>query len=82
MVFAKLQRPSTLQPAPELAITMLALFVPAMAAVKETSYQRKHPWMVDHSKFARMFGSRPTPHEQAITLTLDWFRSSTTRLAA
>jgi nucleoside-diphosphate-sugar epimerase len=76
MVFAKLQRPATLKPAPKLAITLLALFVPAMAAVKETTYQREHPWVVDHSKFARAFGSGPTPHEQAISLTLDWFRSN------
>jgi nucleoside-diphosphate-sugar epimerase len=75
MVFAKLQRPAMLQPAPKLAITLLALFVPAMAAVKETNYQREHPWVVDHSKFSRAFGGAPTPHEQAISLTLDWFRS-------
>jgi nucleoside-diphosphate-sugar epimerase len=75
MVFAKLQRPASLRPAPKLAITLLAFVVPAMAAVKETSYQRERPWVVDHSKFSRAFGSRPTPHEQAISLTLDWFRS-------
>jgi nucleoside-diphosphate-sugar epimerase len=75
MVFAKLQRPAKLQPAPKLAINLLALFVPPMAAVKETSYQREHPWVVDHSKFSRAFGSRTTAHEQAISLTLDWFRS-------
>src|SRR4029077_16406504 len=43
IVFAKLQRPATLQPAPKLVITLLALFVPPMAAVKETQYQREHP---------------------------------------
>jgi nucleoside-diphosphate-sugar epimerase len=75
MVFAKLQRPAALQPAPKLAINLLALFVPAMAAVKETNYQREHPWVVDHSKFSRAFGGTPTPHEEAIALTLDWFRS-------
>ena len=79
MVFAKLQRPATLRPVPKLAITVLALFVPAMAAVNETAYQREHPWVVDHSKFLRAFGSRPTPHEQAISLTLDWFRSNLVR---
>jgi nucleoside-diphosphate-sugar epimerase len=76
MVFAKLQRPATLKPAPALAITVLALFLPPMAAVKETSYQREHPWVVDHSKFSRSFGSATTPHEQAISLTLDWFRTT------
>ena len=76
MVFAKLQRPARLQPAPELVITLLALFVPPMAAVKETAYQRAHPWVVDHSKFSRAFGSSPTPHDQAISETLEWFRST------
>jgi nucleoside-diphosphate-sugar epimerase len=76
IVFEELRLPARLQPVPKLAITLLALFVPAMAAVKETSYQREHPWVVDHSKFARAFPSAPTPHEQAISKTLDWFRSS------
>ena len=76
MVFAQLQRPAKLQPAPKLAINLLALFVPPMAAVRETSYQRDHPWVVDHSKFSHAFGSTPTPHERAIALTLDWFRST------
>ena len=76
MVFERLQRQVALRPAPQLAITLLALFVPAMAAVKETAYQREHPWVVDHNKFSRAFGGAPTPHEQAISLTLDWFRSN------
>jgi nucleoside-diphosphate-sugar epimerase len=75
IVFANLRRPATLQPAPKLAINLLALLVPAMAAVKETAYQREHPWVVDHSKFSHAFGGRPTPHEQAVSLTMDWFRS-------
>jgi nucleoside-diphosphate-sugar epimerase len=75
-LFAQLQRPARLQPAPKLVINLLALFVPPMAAVKETSYQREHPWVVDHGKFSHVFGSRPTPHERAISLTLDWFRST------
>jgi nucleoside-diphosphate-sugar epimerase len=76
MVFAQLQRPATLSPAPKLAIALLALFVPAMAAIKETNYQREDPWVVDHSKFSRAFGSKPTPHDQAIPATLDWFRTN------
>ena len=43
-----------------------------MRAVKETLYQSERPRVVDHSKFARPSGSRPTPHEQAIAETLAW----------
>jgi nucleoside-diphosphate-sugar epimerase len=76
MMFAKLEQPARLQPAPKLLITLLAPFSPLMAAVKETSYQGERPWIVDHGKFVHAFGSRPTPHEHAISLTVDWFRSN------
>jgi nucleoside-diphosphate-sugar epimerase len=76
LVFAKIGRPARLQRAPNLGITLLAFFIPPMAAIKETLYQSERPWVVDHSKFARAFGAKVTPHEQAIEQTLDWFRSA------
>ena len=76
MVFAQLGRPARLQPLPKVALNLLALFVPALAAVKETLYQSERPWVVDHSKFMRAFGAQPTPTEQAIEQTLVWFRSA------
>jgi nucleoside-diphosphate-sugar epimerase len=76
MVFSQVGRPARLQGLPNLAITVLAMFVPPMAAVKETLYQSEHAWVVDDSKFTRAFGSGPTPHDQAIKQTLDWFRSA------
>ena len=76
MVFAQVGRPARLQPLPKPALNLLALFIPALAAVKETLYQSERPWVVDHSKFMRAFGGQPTPLEQAIEQTLAWFRSS------
>jgi nucleoside-diphosphate-sugar epimerase len=76
MVFQQLQRPARLQTVPRLMISMLGVFIPAMRAVKETLYQSERPWVVDHSKFARAFVSRPTPHEQAIAETLAWVQSN------
>jgi nucleoside-diphosphate-sugar epimerase len=74
MVFQQIKQPARLQTAPRLMISMLGVFIPAMRAVKETLYQSERPWVVDHSKFARAFGSRPTPHEEAIAETLAWFQ--------
>ena len=74
MVFEQIKQPPRLQTVPRLTISMLRVFIPAMSAVKETLYQSEHPWVVDHGKFARAFGSRPTPHEQAIAETLAWFQ--------
>jgi len=73
MVFEQVRRPARLQTVPRLMISLLGIFIPPMRAVKETLYQSERPWVVDHSKFARAFGSRPTPPEQAIAETLAWF---------
>jgi len=73
MVFEQVRRPARLQTVPRPMISLLGIFIPPMRAVKETLYQSERPWVVDHSKFARAFGSRPTPPEQAIAETLAWF---------
>ena len=76
MVFSQVGRAARLQGLPNFAIAVLALFVPPVAAVKETLYQSEHAWVVDDSKFTRAFGGRPTPHVHAIKQTLDWYRSA------
>jgi nucleoside-diphosphate-sugar epimerase len=76
MVFAQVGRPARIRPAPTIAITLLALFAPPMAAVKETMYQSEFPWVVDDGKFVRAFGALATPHEKAIEQTLTWFRAT------
>ncbi len=78
MVFEQIQRPARLQTVPMVMISMLALFIPPMRAVKETLYQSERPWIVDHSKFARALGGRPTPHKQAIAETLAWLQGKPT----
>ena len=74
MVFEHIMQAARLQQVPRLMISMLGVFNPGMRAVKETLYQSERPWVVDHSKFARAFGSRPTAHEQAIAESLAWFQ--------
>jgi len=74
MVFEQIRRPARLQTVPRLMISMLGVFIPAMRAVKETLYQSERPWVVDHGKFTRMFGSQPTAHEQAIAETVAWLQ--------
>lgn len=76
MVFQQLGQPARLQGVPTLVINGLAIFVPAMAAIKETMYQSQQPWLVDHNKYVRAFGGQPTPYETAIPQTIAWFRST------
>lgn len=73
LVFTQLQRPPRLRVAPKIAIQLMGVVIPPMHAVAETLYQSEHPWVVDHGKFARAFGSQPTRHEDAIARTITWF---------
>jgi nucleoside-diphosphate-sugar epimerase len=63
------------QVTPGWMIRALGLVNPSMRAVGEQLYQSEHAFVVDHSKFARTFGSAPTPHADAIQRTVEWFRN-------
>jgi nucleoside-diphosphate-sugar epimerase len=38
-------------------------------------YQFEMPFVVDGSRFARAFGAKTTPVEEAVRSTLDWYRT-------
>ena len=59
-------------PAPIFAV--LSRIHPTLRELRETRYQFQKPFVVDHSKFEAAFGADPTPHEQAIEATLEWYR--------
>ena len=60
---------------PSIMITALGLFMPLMREVTETNYQRDEPFVVDHSKYERVFGNHATPLAEALPQTVAWFRS-------
>lgn len=65
--------------APSWMLALIGLFNPDLRAVGEVLYQSQEDWVVDHSKFERAFGADPTPHPQAIRMTLEWFRERRSR---
>ena len=75
LVFEAAGHSSKLSVMPSPLLTIGALFSPTIRAVKEQQYQREHSWVVDHSKFARAFGAEVTSHQEAIELTLAWWRA-------
>jgi hypothetical protein len=46
------------------------LFSPMIRESIEVLYQFEHPFVMDASKFVQRFGSRVTPHREAIRQTL------------
>ena len=51
------------------------LFNPLLRELNETLYQFERPFVSDASKFQAAFGPfEPTPHQAAVSHTVDWFR--------
>lgn len=51
------------------------LFVPAAREVVEMMYEFTQPFIVDHSKYAKLFGDHATPFRTGIAATLDWYKT-------
>jgi nucleoside-diphosphate-sugar epimerase len=58
-----------------LMLRALGVFSPLIREVVEMSYEFEGPYLVDASKFTRAFGFTPTPHRQALTETIAWYRT-------
>jgi nucleoside-diphosphate-sugar epimerase len=75
LVFEVLGRPPRYAAVGPVMRRLVGLVNPAVRQLQETSYQRDRPFVLDASRFEKTFGPLPpTPHRQAVTETLDWFR--------
>jgi nucleoside-diphosphate-sugar epimerase len=61
--------------APKLLVRLMGLYQPMMREIGEILYQFEDPFVVDHSKYEKKFGSQVTPIENAIEQTVAWFRT-------
>jgi nucleoside-diphosphate-sugar epimerase len=76
LLFAKVGRAPKIGVASRPAIRIGGLFNPLLRELNETLYQFERPFVSDAAKFQAAFGSfEPTPHEAAVSRTVDWFRS-------
>ena len=55
-------------------LRLAGLFVPILREFPEMWYEFAEPFVVDSSKFQRAFGLRPTPLEESIPATIQWYR--------
>jgi nucleoside-diphosphate-sugar epimerase len=73
LIFAEARHTPKLRIASPLMLNFLGLFSPMMRELKEINYEFEEPFVVDHHKYERVFGSDPTPHREAIGRTIAWF---------
>jgi nucleoside-diphosphate-sugar epimerase len=60
---------------PRAAFAVAGLFSPLMREVLEVLYQKEEPYIVDGSRFRKTFGFEPTPLEEGVKRTLEWYRA-------
>ena len=57
-------------------LAVAGMFSPLLREMRETTYQFRAPFVIDASKFGAAFGRlEPTPHRDAVTQTVAWYRS-------
>lgn len=82
MVFDEAGYPPRIQALPGWLVRGLGLATPMMRELAEMLYEFEEPFVVDHSAFAKAFGTRITPLRDAIRATLAWYRSQAGRVHA
>jgi nucleoside-diphosphate-sugar epimerase len=59
----------------KLMMTVGGLFIPEAKETVEMMYEFDKPFIIDSSKFERMFGMKATPVQEAIRETVAWFKA-------
>jgi nucleoside-diphosphate-sugar epimerase len=55
-------------------LRLAGLFVPILREFPEMWYEFAEPFVLDSSKFQRAFGLRPSPLEESVQVTVEWYR--------
>ena len=58
---------------PKWMVSIAGLFVPIMGELAEMLYQNEYPYEFDSSKFEKAFQFKPTPYEEGIRETAEYF---------
>ncbi len=73
-VFKETGHAPRLQVANKLVVRAMGMFVPVMREFVEMYYEYNEPFIMSHDKFAKTFGADVTPLQDAIRVTVAWFR--------
>lgn len=74
IVFEEMGKPPKMSGMGKLTMMIGGIFIRDAREAVEMMYQFEKPFIVDSSKFERIFGERATPHREAIRQTVEWYR--------
>jgi nucleoside-diphosphate-sugar epimerase len=76
LFFAAAARGTGVSRIPRFVLAGAGLFSPVIRELGEVLYQKEEPYIVDGSLFSSRFGFTPTPLEEGIRRTLEWYTAS------
>ena len=76
MIFAAAGTRPPVTPLGTTAVRALGLVSSLARAGAEMVYQFEMPFVVDGSRFLRAFGAKTTPVDEAVAITLNWYRTN------
>ena len=74
IMYAETGTEPDVQVGPKPILTIMSWFNPDMKPALEVFYQFDRPFVLDHSKYKRVFGAQPTAHKEAIRQTVSWVK--------
>ncbi|MFK0731350.1 MAG: NAD-dependent epimerase/dehydratase family protein [Gloeotrichia echinulata GP01] len=74
LIFKEVGKTPKFRVAPKWFFKILATFDPMIRELQEVMYEFDEPFVVEHSKYEKAFGAKPTSHSEAIAQTLSWYR--------
>jgi nucleoside-diphosphate-sugar epimerase len=75
LVFAETGHPPKASGMGKTMLRLGGLFIPEARESVEMMYEFEKPFVVDSSKFEQAFGIKATPIEEAIKVTVGWYRA-------
>jgi hypothetical protein len=66
--------PVAVRQVPPALVRAMSLFSPLMRELQEVRYQFDRPFVVDSSAYIRQFKEEPTPIEEQVRATVDWWQ--------
>ncbi len=73
-IYRQLGLPPKMSGMGRLMLTLGGIFIPEARESIEMLYEFQHPFVVDHSDYARIFGDHATPLEEGLRQTIAWYR--------
>jgi nucleoside-diphosphate-sugar epimerase len=76
LIFEALERPAKMSAMGKMMLRIGGLFIPAAREIVEMMYEFEKDFVVDSSKFTKVFGLQATPYREGVKQTVAWYKAN------